>query len=242
MSKRTVMAMGVMLAVLLAIPAAVYASHQFTDVPSSNTFHEDIAWLADNGITKGCNPPANTEFCPGDPVTRGQMAAFMRRFHAKFITGPQGAFTAVGIGVASRQDSDPPSSGNGVVDGLSMNLNIPVSGVLVVTATVDMANETESDAFGCGINTGGSTDLALGNSWRFVDLTANAYDTCSTQSAIAASPGSQLVRVVMSQAQPSSQAYGGVIQAVLYTGDGVFGLLNADSQVPARTVSDTPKN
>jgi hypothetical protein len=54
-------------------------SHRFSDVPNTNTFHADITWLADMGITRGCNPPANTEFCPKDPVTREQMAAFMRR-------------------------------------------------------------------------------------------------------------------------------------------------------------------
>jgi hypothetical protein len=42
-------------------------------------FEADIEWLADEGITKGCNPPANDMFCPGDAVTRGQMAAFLVR-------------------------------------------------------------------------------------------------------------------------------------------------------------------
>lgn len=66
---------------LLAIPmAAAVGSHYFTDVPTNHVFHDDISWLADQGITRGCNPPANTRFCPDDPVTRGQMAAFMRRF------------------------------------------------------------------------------------------------------------------------------------------------------------------
>jgi Tol biopolymer transport system component len=54
-------------------------SHEFTDVDGSNVFEDDICWLADQGITRGCNPPANTEFCPKDPVTRGQMAAFLVR-------------------------------------------------------------------------------------------------------------------------------------------------------------------
>lgn len=70
----------VVLGVLLTIPAASWASHQFTDVPDSNTFHEDIGWLADAGVTFGCNPPTNDQFCPGDAVTRAQMSAFMRRF------------------------------------------------------------------------------------------------------------------------------------------------------------------
>ena len=51
----------------------------FGDVPSDHVFAADIAWLAEEGITRGCNPPANTNFCPDDRVTRGQMAAFLVR-------------------------------------------------------------------------------------------------------------------------------------------------------------------
>lgn len=43
----------------------------------------DIALIAEWGITVGCNPPTNDRFCPEDFVTRGQMAAFMRR---SFVT------------------------------------------------------------------------------------------------------------------------------------------------------------
>ncbi len=53
-------------------------SAHFLDTPGS-VFEVDIAWLARAGITKGCNPPTNDMFCPGDPVTRGQMAAFLHR-------------------------------------------------------------------------------------------------------------------------------------------------------------------
>ena len=42
-------------------------------------FEGDIEWLAAAGITKGCNPPDNTRFCPSGTVTRGQMAAFLVR-------------------------------------------------------------------------------------------------------------------------------------------------------------------
>ncbi len=68
----------ILLGVVL-VPVAVGASHQFKDVPDSNIFHDDIAWLADQAITIGCNPPANDMFCPADNVTREQMAAFMKR-------------------------------------------------------------------------------------------------------------------------------------------------------------------
>jgi hypothetical protein len=51
----------------------------FADVPAGSTFADDVKRLAIAGITRGCNPPANTRYCPDDPVTRGQMAAFLDR-------------------------------------------------------------------------------------------------------------------------------------------------------------------
>ncbi len=42
-------------------------------------FEADIARLAAAGITRGCNPPTNTMYCPDAFVTRGQMAALLVR-------------------------------------------------------------------------------------------------------------------------------------------------------------------
>jgi hypothetical protein len=65
---------------VLAIPTAVMAAGgAFTDDETS-VFEGDIEWMAATGVTKGCNPPANDNFCPGDPVTRGAMAAFLHRY------------------------------------------------------------------------------------------------------------------------------------------------------------------
>jgi uncharacterized protein YkwD len=44
-----------------------------------SVFQADIEKLYASGITQGCNPPTNNRFCPDDPVTRGQMAAFLSR-------------------------------------------------------------------------------------------------------------------------------------------------------------------
>ncbi len=52
---------------------------RFVDVPADHLFYTDVEWLAWRGITKGCNPPLNDQYCPNDPVTRGQMAAFLVR-------------------------------------------------------------------------------------------------------------------------------------------------------------------
>jgi hypothetical protein len=52
---------------------------RFVDVPRSAPFYDEITWLASEGITAGCNPPLNDRFCPGDHVSRGEMAAFLAR-------------------------------------------------------------------------------------------------------------------------------------------------------------------
>lgn len=51
----------------------------FTDVPSSDVFASDINRLATAGITRGCNPPDNSRYCPQQNVTREQMASFISR-------------------------------------------------------------------------------------------------------------------------------------------------------------------
>jgi hypothetical protein len=47
----------------------------FTDDDGS-IFEDDINAIADAGITLGCAPGL---YCPGDNVTRGQMAAYLAR-------------------------------------------------------------------------------------------------------------------------------------------------------------------
>ncbi len=66
------------------------AAGGFNDIAGS-VFEEDIEWLADTGITRGCNPPDNTSFCPDDTVSRGQMAAFLRRALEDVLTADGGA-------------------------------------------------------------------------------------------------------------------------------------------------------
>lgn len=44
-----------------------------------NVHESSIDALADEGITRGCNPPQNTKYCPSLNMTRGQVAAFIRR-------------------------------------------------------------------------------------------------------------------------------------------------------------------
>ena len=48
----------------------------FNDVPFIHPFHQYVEALAASGITAGCG---NGNYCPGDPVTRGQIAVFLAK-------------------------------------------------------------------------------------------------------------------------------------------------------------------
>lgn len=77
--RRRLISVAVAITAVMVIPLAVVATDVFDDVPDSNVHHDDITWLKEAGVTIGCNPPANDQYCPDDSVTRAQMASFMRR-------------------------------------------------------------------------------------------------------------------------------------------------------------------
>ncbi len=63
---------------VVSITATLRAGGTFVD--DDGHFAEGaIEAIAAEGITQGCNPPVNDRFCPRNPVTRGQMAAFLAR-------------------------------------------------------------------------------------------------------------------------------------------------------------------
>ncbi len=63
----------------------------FGDVPCPSAFADWIEQLADEGITGGCG---NGNYCPGNPVTRAQMAVFLLKAeHGSTYTPP----TCVGV-------------------------------------------------------------------------------------------------------------------------------------------------
>ena len=79
MRTRIIGALALAVVTLLATNAGVLASHRFSDVPSDSPFHDEIDAVANSGVTAGCT---EDRFCPGDPVTRRQMAAFLTRLGA----------------------------------------------------------------------------------------------------------------------------------------------------------------
>src|SRR5690606_10115873 len=60
----------------LQVDTATMAA-SFVDI--AGVFEYDIVWMALEGLTRGCNPPANDRYCPDRPVTRGELAAFLHR-------------------------------------------------------------------------------------------------------------------------------------------------------------------
>ena len=65
--------MAVFIEAALENPASI-CTGRFTDVPIGHPFCGFIERLSDDGITGGCG---GGNFCPNDPVTRGQMAVFL---------------------------------------------------------------------------------------------------------------------------------------------------------------------
>jgi len=91
--RRLTLTTVVALALTTMVSTAVLAGHEFDDVPNTNQFHGSISWMADNGITVGCND-AGDEFCPDDNVRRETMSSFMRRFAQTFGAASEQVTTA----------------------------------------------------------------------------------------------------------------------------------------------------
>jgi len=133
-ARRRVTTIAASLAMIIAVPVAVIAAHSFNDVPDSNQFHESIAWMQENGITIGCNPPANTEYCPEDNVSRQQMAAFMRR-----LAQTDGS---TGIGVTDPADTVP-VSGTTYVELLTLEATATAEANVTLNGHVTLSKSTD---------------------------------------------------------------------------------------------------
>ena len=78
---------GVTVVALLAIPASfVFATDNFTDVPSGAFYHNAVNSVFNANITAGCG---GSKYCPNSGVTRGQMAVFLDKLGGLSL-GPGG--------------------------------------------------------------------------------------------------------------------------------------------------------
>jgi len=158
--KRRLTAFVVAMAVLIVTPLAVVATTEFTDVPTSSVHHDNIDWLKDAGVTSGCNPPANDEYCPTESVTRAQMATFMRNLAENQVVDAATAVTAGTALQGIRDDSvsldDAPNSAS--AESIVTLSDLP-AGTYAVTATWGASRSgTTTARVVCNL-TGGSEEV-----------------------------------------------------------------------------------
>jgi hypothetical protein len=158
--------------VTVAVPAA-WASDRFIDVPNTNPHHDDINAIATAGITRGCNPPTNDLYCPGDTVRRDQMASFLQR----------------GLGRAGRNVTISSGLSDSLAAVNSVTITAPGSGFVLVTATGTPQSSTVTPCSPCkvemrvsdpasgqasqaqvdtvAVGPGGNEDGGMGVTWLF---------------------------------------------------------------------------
>lgn len=170
--KRRLNTFAVAMGVLIITPLAVGAADRFGDVSDSNIFHDDIQWLAGAGVTRGCNPPENNAFCPGDNVTREQMAAFLQRLAETQVVdagelagrAPVAYRTVVrGEGCDQVTESMCPNSGTL----FSLDLRAPSEGLVKLDYSMSLQNTNTGDSV---IHAWVNSDEAC--NWRLVPLDA----------------------------------------------------------------------
>jgi hypothetical protein len=136
-------------------------SFEFTDTAES-VFVNDIEWIAAAGITLGCNPPANDAFCPDQHVTRGQMAAFVRRA-LELPDGPDAGFVDT-VGNTFEADIDAIAAA-----GITKGCNPPANDEY---CPGDYVNRGQMAAF---LNR--AFGPAVGGDSGFVDIAGNVFET-----------------------------------------------------------------
>lgn len=94
-NRRITLIIVAVLAVSLGVPAALYASHRFSDVPSGKFYHEPVAALDASGLTNGCSP---SEYCPERKTSRGEMATFLHRGLGRVAHGSSVVDMSGGVG------------------------------------------------------------------------------------------------------------------------------------------------
>jgi hypothetical protein len=192
-SRRT--AFIVMVAVMVLIPAVAYAGSVFTDVEDSSTHIDGITFMKDSGVSIGCDN--NNNYCPGDPVTRAQMATFMYRLSGTDpLTNPSvnaqtlnGNTTGqISSKVLFNQSDDLPNA-----DGTLLQADIEQAsdGYLIVMGNMVVSNGSGGDwSVVCGVAIAG-TQVTPTDNWESIDN--GDSDQCTATTAVPLAAGSYTV-------------------------------------------------
>lgn len=156
---------------VLSSPLPIVWDGVFRD--DDGSVHEsNIEAIAAMGITVGCNPPDNDQFCPLVQVTRGQMAAFLRRAlelpsteedffsddDGTIFEGDINAITAEGIGFGCSEDAYCSTTPLGR-DEMAELLNRAFG---YAPSEMDLFTDDDGNAFEDSINAIGAVGVTLG--------------------------------------------------------------------------------
>ena len=78
-------------------PEGPDGSFTFTDVEPDSYYAEAVGWMVDRNITLGCESDPVARFCPLEPLTNSQLAAFLWRFAGRPYSSHPVPFTDIGI-------------------------------------------------------------------------------------------------------------------------------------------------
>ena len=83
MKKFTTRTALAVVAVFALLGGTALATHTFPDVDHGRFYSDPVDWAVANSITSGCQ--GGTNFCPDDPVTRGENITFAYRYDQNVV-------------------------------------------------------------------------------------------------------------------------------------------------------------
>jgi hypothetical protein len=139
---------------LALVPLGLMAAGSFTDLDPNSPHNANIAAIQAAGITKGCDPPDFTQYCPKDNVTREEMASFLAR--AVGLGGnPPVANALTAINATNAQNAINAQTAQTVPDGSVTAAKLSSSGATPGQVLVATGN-------GVAFGTPGATPIARG--------------------------------------------------------------------------------
>jgi hypothetical protein len=147
-----VLTLACLLVPALALADGIGPSGSFFD--DDGNIHEGaIQAIRYEGITRGCNPPWNTNYCPSAHVSRGQMAAFLVRALGLTDEGAGDWFTDDNDSVFERDINRLAASG------ITRGCNPPVNDRFCPDGSVTRGQMAAFLVRGFGYTDGGGADL-----------------------------------------------------------------------------------
>lgn len=165
---------------LLAMPVAVWASHQFGDVPDSSPYHKNITALADSGVAGGF---ADGNYHPTEVVSRQHMAAFLHRGLGRIAA--TATLASINSGASDVQLGSLSFRSEGAVGGyqgilVTVNAQLDHDASVAANCSVTLAAKKDGTSIGSWIQEFYPTTSGEESSSSAVFMTVQATQTIAT--------------------------------------------------------------